>query len=119
MRIHARACRRTAVLALFRLAVACTAILSPDLHGQAGAQTPAAASRGSGGINRPEHLEKASLILVSFDGFRADYLDRYNLPNFRRAIARGARAQAMRPVFPAITFPNHYSLVTGLYPGHH
>ena len=34
-------------------------------------------------------------------------------------IARGVRAESLRPVFPAITFPNHYSLVTGLYPGHH
>ena len=83
------------------------------------AQAPAPVSAGSGGINRPEHLAKPSLLLVSFDGFRADYLDRLTLPNFRRVIARGVRAQALRPVFPAITFPNHYSLVTGLYPGHH
>lgn len=83
------------------------------------AQAPAPVSAGSGGINRPEHVAKPSLVLVSFDGFRADYLDRLTLPNFRRVIARGVRARALRPVFPAITFPNHYSLVTGLYPGHH
>jgi predicted AlkP superfamily pyrophosphatase or phosphodiesterase len=83
------------------------------------AQAAAPVSTGSGGINRPEHLAKPSLVLVSFDGFRADYLDRLNLPNFRRVMARGVRAQALRPVFPAITFPNHYSLVTGLHPGRH
>ena len=75
--------------------------------------------RGSGGVNAREHIGKPSLLLVSFDGFRADYLDKYQLPNFRRAMARGTRALGMRPVFPSITFPNHYSLVTGLYPENH
>lgn len=59
------------------------------------------------------------MILISFDGFRADYLDRFDLPNFRRILARGTRARAMRPVFPSLTFPNHYSLVTGLHPDRH
>jgi predicted AlkP superfamily pyrophosphatase or phosphodiesterase len=109
--------RRCAALALF-CAIASGGGLSP-LERPAVAQPAAPLSAGSGGINRPEHLAKPSLVLVSFDGFRADYLDRLALPNFRRMIARGVRAQALRPVFPAITFPNHYSLVTGLYPGHH
>ena len=80
---------------------------------------PSPAPQGSGGINRAEHRQKPSLLLVSFDGFRADYLDRFDLPNFRRVMARGTRARGMHPVFPTITFPNHYSLVTGLYPEHH
>ena len=80
---------------------------------------PAPALQASGGINRAEHRQKPSLLLVSFDGFRADYLDRFDLPNFRRVMARGIRARGMHPVFPTITFPNHYSLVTGLYPEHH
>jgi predicted AlkP superfamily pyrophosphatase or phosphodiesterase len=87
------------------------------------AQNPGAQSsqvpHGSGGVNRPDHRLKPSLLLVSFDGFRADYLDRFDLPNFRRVMARGTRARGMHPVFPSITFPNHYSLATGLYPGHH
>jgi predicted AlkP superfamily pyrophosphatase or phosphodiesterase len=74
---------------------------------------------GSGGVNRPEHRGKPHVILVSFDGFRADYLDRFDLPNFARVQARGTRAEALRPVFPSMTFPNHYSLVTGLHPGRH
>jgi predicted AlkP superfamily pyrophosphatase or phosphodiesterase len=81
-------------------------------------QTDAAAS-GSGGINRPEHRDKAHLILISFDGFRADYFDRFDLPNIRRVLRRGVRARAMIPVFPSVTFTNHYSLVTGLYPERH
>jgi predicted AlkP superfamily pyrophosphatase or phosphodiesterase len=78
--------------------------------------TPAAAASaaGSGGVNRTEHQDKAHLILISFDGFHPDYLDRFDLPNFKRVAARGTRAQALRPVFPSLTFPNHYSLVTGL-----
>jgi predicted AlkP superfamily pyrophosphatase or phosphodiesterase len=80
---------------------------------------PSPAAQGSGGINRAEHRQKPSLLVISFDGFRADYLDRFDLPNFRRVMTRGTRARGMHPVFPTITFPNHYSLVTGLYPEHH
>jgi predicted AlkP superfamily pyrophosphatase or phosphodiesterase len=109
--------RRSAALALLCLIAVSGRVSS--LERRALAQPAAPVAQGSGGINRPEHLAKPSLVLVSFDGFRADYLDRLTLPNFRRIMARGVRAQAMRPVFPAITFPNHYSLVTGLYPGHH
>jgi len=54
-------------------------------------------------------------ILISIDGFRADYLDRGITPNLSRLAADGAKA-AMRPSFPSITFPNHYTLVTGLRP---
>jgi len=54
-------------------------------------------------------------ILVSIDGFRADYLDRPVAPRLQ-ALARGGARAAMRPSFPSITFPNHYTLVTGLRP---
>ena len=93
------------------VALAC----SSSHHTAAQSQAP----QGSGGVNRPEHLQKPTLLLVSFDGFRADYLDRFELPNFRRVMTAGTRARGMHPVFPSITFPNHYSLVTGLYPEHH
>jgi predicted AlkP superfamily pyrophosphatase or phosphodiesterase len=59
------------------------------------------------------------VILVSFDGFRYDYVERYNLPAFKSFIAKGSSAEGLIPSFPSKTFPNHYSLVTGLYPGHH
>ena len=74
---------------------------------------------GSGGTNRPEHRDKPYIVLVSLDGFKAEYLDRLPLPNLQRAMARGTRAKAMVPVFPSLTFPNHYSLVTGRHPGNH
>jgi alkaline phosphatase D len=79
----------------------------------------AAQQTGSGGTNRPEHRDKPYVILVSLDGFKAEYLDRMPLPNLQRIMQRGARAKAMIPVFPSFTFPNHYSLVTGLHPGRH
>ena len=74
---------------------------------------------GSGGVNHPSHRGKASLVLISLDGFRADYLDRPDLPNVRRVLQRGARARSLVSVFPTLTFPNHYSLVTGLRPDRH
>jgi predicted AlkP superfamily pyrophosphatase or phosphodiesterase len=61
----------------------------------------------------------APLILISIDGFRADYLDRGFTPSLSALAGDGVRAQALRPVFPTLTFPNHYTLITGLYPDHH
>jgi alkaline phosphatase D len=57
--------------------------------------------------------------MVSFDGFRHDYVEKYNLPNFKKLISKGSAAEALIPSFPSKTFPNHYTLVTGLYPGNH
>jgi predicted AlkP superfamily pyrophosphatase or phosphodiesterase len=59
------------------------------------------------------------VVLISFDGFRADYLQRHPTPELQRLIAGGARAEAMIPPFPSKTFPSHYTIVTGLYPVHH
>ena len=59
------------------------------------------------------------VILISIDGFRADYLDRGVTPTLASLAASGVRADALKPSFPTLTFPNHYTLVTGLYPDHH
>lgn len=59
------------------------------------------------------------VVLVSLDGFRADYLDREPTPHLRRLAASGVRARWMVPAFPTLTFPNHYTIVTGLLPAHH
>lgn len=74
---------------------------------------------GSGGRNAPEQQDKPYLILVSIDGFRWDYQDTYDAPTLDRIAASGIRAEAMVPVFPTLTFPNHYSIATGLYPANH
>jgi predicted AlkP superfamily pyrophosphatase or phosphodiesterase len=59
------------------------------------------------------------LILISFDGFRWDYIDRGESPTLKRLAAAGVRSRGLVPSFPSVTFPNHYTLVTGLYPEHH
>jgi len=59
------------------------------------------------------------LVLASFDGWRSDYIDRFPTPNLHALAARGARAERLIPSFPPLTFPNHYTIVTGLYPAHH
>jgi predicted AlkP superfamily pyrophosphatase or phosphodiesterase len=59
------------------------------------------------------------LVLVSFDGWRWDYIDRTDAPNLRALAARGAHATELIPSFPSFTFPNHYTIVTGLYTAHH
>ena len=63
--------------------------------------------------------ELAPLILISLDGFRWDYPELADTPGLDRLIAAGVRAEGMIPVFPSKTFPSHYSIVTGLHPGHH
>ena len=59
------------------------------------------------------------LILISIDGYRADYLERGRSPTLVALAAGGVRAESLRPAFPTLTFPNHYTIVTGLYPDHH
>jgi predicted AlkP superfamily pyrophosphatase or phosphodiesterase len=59
------------------------------------------------------------VVLISFDGWRWDYTDRAEAPNLRALAARGIRSDGLIPSFPSKTFPNHYTLVTGLHPEHH
>jgi Type I phosphodiesterase / nucleotide pyrophosphatase len=72
------------------------------------------------GPNTAEQQAKPYVILVSLDGFRYDYPRIYHSPNLDALGARGASApEGMIPAYPSITFPNHYTIVTGLYPEHH
>ena len=59
------------------------------------------------------------VVLVSFDGFRYDYADRVNTPNFDAVADNGVKATSLKPVFPSFTFPNHYSIATGCYADKH
>lgn len=59
------------------------------------------------------------LLLVSIDGLRADMLYRGITPNLSRLVDGGVRARWMTPSYPSLTFPNHYTIVTGLRPDHH
>jgi len=67
---------------------------------------------------KPVHAGRTT-ILVSLDGFRADYFDRGLTPTLKALADHGVRAKAMHPSFPSLTFPNHYTLVTGLRPDEH
>lgn len=62
---------------------------------------------------------KATVILISLDGFRYDYLDKYKPPTIGMLARTGVRAKWMIPSFPTKTFPNHYTVATGLYPQNH
>lgn len=66
----------------------------------------------------PRTVREPVTILIGIDGFRADYLDRGVTPTLSRLAADGVRG-AMRPSFPVKTFPNFYTLVTGLRPDRH
>jgi predicted AlkP superfamily pyrophosphatase or phosphodiesterase len=59
------------------------------------------------------------VILVSIDGWRWDYLERFQPPAIGGLAKRGVVAEALVPVFPSKTFPNHYTIITGQYPGRH
>ena len=59
------------------------------------------------------------VVLVSMDGFRWDYAKQFKLQNLKKIAAEGVHAKSMKPSYPSKTFPNHYSIVTGLYPDHH
>ncbi|KAJ8643440.1 hypothetical protein MRB53_005188 [Persea americana] len=65
-------------------------------------------------------LNKPVVILISSDGFRFGYQFKTPTPNIARLIANGTEAETgLIPVFPTLTFPNHYSIATGLYPPFH
>ena len=61
----------------------------------------------------------APVLLVSIDGMRWDYLDLHDAPTLSRLAERGTLVERFIPAFPTKTFPNHYTLVTGLYPSNH
>jgi predicted AlkP superfamily pyrophosphatase or phosphodiesterase len=71
------------------------------------------------GPNSTSERTKRYLVLVSLDGFRFDYAQKYGAPNLAGLGRRGLAADALIPSYPSLTFPNHYSIVTGLYPEHH
>jgi len=63
--------------------------------------------------------KKPYLILISLDGFRWDYVEKYHPPNLSSFIKNGVKAESLIPSFPTKTFPNHYTIATGLYPDKH
>lgn len=101
-----------AALALVLLA-GCTHTAPGDSIRPGTAATAEQPARSGPGFDEP------LLILVSLDGFHPDYLERGLTPTLNRLAAEGTRARWLEPSFPSKTFPNHYTVVTGLVPDHH
>ncbi len=76
-------------------------------------------AQSSDSIDTTARSLESTVILISIDGMGVDYLDRFHAPHLAAFAEAGLQAEALRPVFPTKTFPNHYSLVTGLYPENH
>ncbi|GMV06069.1 MAG: alkaline phosphatase family protein [Gemmatimonadota bacterium] len=96
--------------------------LATVLAGCAPSGDPAPSQEGAGGTpraNAPERRDAPYVVLLSLDGFRWDYLDRYPTPALQRMAREGARAERMIPAFPTKTYPTHYTVATGLHPDHH
>jgi len=62
---------------------------------------------------------QSTVVLVSIDALRADALGSGTMPTLDAIAASGVHARWMNPSYPTLTFPNHYTLVTGLHPDHH
>jgi predicted AlkP superfamily pyrophosphatase or phosphodiesterase len=69
--------------------------------------------------NRHDVLERPYVILISLDGFRWDYAERFKPVHLSRFIEQGVRSAGLIPCYPSKTFPNHYSIATGMFPDHH
>ena len=72
--------------------------------------------------NRPNDqatLDKPYVVLLSIDGFRHDYVEKYGAKNIAKIAEQGVQSASLIPCFPSSTFPNHYSIVTGMYPARH
>ena len=63
--------------------------------------------------------EDQYVLLVSFDGFRYDYTNRLETPNFDYLEKWGTKSKSLKPIFPSFTFPNHYAIATGCYTNKH
>ncbi len=66
--------------------------------------------------NTDASLTKPYVILISADGFRYDYAKKYHAKNILKLAEKGVSAKAMIPSYPSITGPNHYTMITGLFP---
>lgn len=63
--------------------------------------------------------DRPYVLLVSVDGFRPDYLQWTDTPNFDRLAQQGVKAKSLQSIYPTKTFPNHYAIATGMYAENH
>jgi len=69
--------------------------------------------------SEPSQSSRPYVILISFDGYRYDYARKHEAVNLLNYVESGVEAEALIPSYPSKTFPNHYTIVTGLYPDNH
>ncbi|QCX38492.1 alkaline phosphatase family protein [Aureibaculum algae] len=101
--------RKNFIYALASILIAI--VLSCKSSSNLGSSTPTTNSKAS--------LEKPYVILISLDGFRWDYVEKYKPPHLSNFIKNGVKAESLIPSFPSKTFPNHYTIATGMYPDKH
>jgi predicted AlkP superfamily pyrophosphatase or phosphodiesterase len=100
--------------------IRCFLLIAVSSVGFAVAQNPTPVITAPNPPNTTSQQAKHYVVLVSLDGFRYDYPRRYGAPHLLQLGFKGASApEGMLPSYPSLTFPNHISIVTGLYPEHH
>ncbi|KAF3918584.1 hypothetical protein AA313_de0201436 [Arthrobotrys entomopaga] len=110
--------RRPTIVKLAVFTIALTAFLVA-LIGGAMQYSSSSAGFSKSIISNGTHDYHPTTILISLDGFRADFLKRGLSPTLQKFIDNGVSPAYMHPSFPSVTFPNHWSIVTGLYPESH
>ena len=109
-----------AALRLALIAFATALTLPYTLPGQTAVTDPGHVIETANPPNTPSQQAKHYVVLVSLDGFRYDYPRKFGAPHLLALGQRGVSTpEGMLPSFPSLTFPNHYTIVTGLYPEHH
>ncbi|XP_010942875.1 uncharacterized protein [Elaeis guineensis] len=104
----------------YRTTLFCSCLVLLALVAVAIASTASSRSASAPTARPPSKLSRPVVIIVSADGFRFGYQFKTQTPNIRQLIAAGTEAEeGLIPVFPSLTFPNHYSIATGLYPPYH
>lgn len=70
-------------------------------------------------VNKKEHRGKPVVILISIDGYRHDYTEKFNPPHIKDFFKQGVKSESLLSVYPTVTFTNHYSIATGMYTENH
>ncbi|HUY82112.1 MAG TPA: ectonucleotide pyrophosphatase/phosphodiesterase [Acidobacteriaceae bacterium] len=114
-----RLLRRLALLAALAVALAPFAPAARAQQARSSSSGVTPVIHVANGPNAPAQRSKHYVVLVSLDGFRYDYPRLYGAPHLLAIGRRGASApNGMVPSYPSLTFPNHYAIITGLYPEH-
>ncbi|MES2856847.1 MAG: ectonucleotide pyrophosphatase/phosphodiesterase [Bdellovibrionota bacterium] len=102
-------------IALFILVAACSSSQKSD----SGSDLVRVLTFNDTVLNLPELRSRPYVVMVSIDGYRADYNAIFQPKNLLGLERDGVAAKSLKPVYPSKTFPNHYSMATGLYANRH